>query len=89
MFTVTDRAAQVLREILTSHATAPDEALRLAPMAGGGFGLVVDVEREGDEVIQSEGATLLLLDEEVSSALDGVTLDCVDTPQGVRLTLRR
>lgn len=50
---------------------------------------MIDVEREGDEIIQKEGSNLLFLDEDTSTALDGVTLDYIDTPEGARLTLRR
>ena len=87
MIVVTERAAEELKETLKEHATDDEQALRLTPAPGGACVLTLDVEQEGDEVMESEGTKLLLMDASVAPALDGITLDCVDTPEGPRLTL--
>ncbi len=89
MIIVTERAAEELKETLREHATDAEQALRLTPTSGGAFVLTLDVEQEGDEVVESEGTKLLLMDDSVAPALDGITLDCVDTPEGPRLTLSK
>ena len=89
MIIVTERAAQQLKDTLSEHATEAEQALRVTPTSSGDFVLTLDVEQEGDEVVESEGTKILLLDASVGPALDGLTLDCVDTPEGPRLTLSR
>ncbi len=86
MVAVTERAAQELREILTTHATDPEQLLRLTPGADG-LSLMLDTEREEDEVVESEGTTILLVGPELSPTLAGTTIDCVDTTEGPRLTI--
>jgi Fe-S cluster assembly iron-binding protein IscA len=86
---VTERAAEELKETLREHATDDEQALRLTPAPGDVFVLTLDVEQEGDEVVESEGTKLLLMDASVAPALDGIILDCVDTPEGPRLTLSK
>jgi Fe-S cluster assembly iron-binding protein IscA len=88
MLTVTERTAQELKDILDAHATKPEEAIRL--MAGPeGFSLRLDTEMEGDEVVESEGTKVLLVDAQLSQIVAGATLDCVDTPEGPRLRITK
>ena len=61
--------------------------LFLSPSQNITFGL--DHIRPGDEVVQFEGANVLLVDKEMSRVLAGSRLDCVDTPAGPRLTVSR
>ena len=89
MIVLTESAAQQLKDTLSEHATEAEQLLRLTPMSSGGFALTLDVEREGDEIVESEGTKLLLLDASIAPALDGATLDSVDTPEGPRLTISR
>ena len=88
MITVTERAAQELGAILTANATDPEQALRLN--AGiNGLSLGLDWEQEGDEVVESEGTAILLMTSELSLALASAIIDCIDTPEGSRLTINR
>ena len=86
MVTVTERAAQEMGAILAANATDPKQALRLYP-AVGGLSLGLDWQQEEDEVVESEGIAVLLIPPELSLALAGATIDCVDTPEGSRLTI--
>jgi len=88
MLTVTERAAQELKGILQAHAVEPEQVLRLVREAQG-FSLRLDKESAGDEVVESEGATILLIDEQLSPIVDGAVVDCIDTPEGPRLTITK
>lgn len=88
MVTVTERAAQELKEILEAQAVEPEQVLRLVREAQG-FSLHLDKESAGDEVVESEGATILLIDEQLSPIVDGAVVDCIDTPEGPRLTITK
>jgi Fe-S cluster assembly iron-binding protein IscA len=74
------------------HADVDDEcamgelALRLIVMGDHGFGLIPDIFRDGDQVIEYDGAKVLLVDREIAESVKGLTLDCVDVPGGRALT---
>ena len=68
---VTGRAAQELKTTLEAHATEQDQALRLAAPAGQ-LTLVLDREREGDEVVEEEGVKVLVIEQDLSARLGGV-----------------
>jgi Fe-S cluster assembly iron-binding protein IscA len=90
MIGITERAKDVLVDLRQSVEVAdPHAALRLAPNTTGQLELSVDVERDGDEVLQHEGAPLLVIAGNVSQGLTGSTIDCTQTPGGVQLTLNR
>jgi len=88
MLTVTERAAQELKGILEAHAVEPEQVLRLVRETQG-FSLRLDKEGAGDEVVESEGATILLIDEQLGPIVDGAVVDCIDTPEGPRLTITK
>lgn len=52
------------------------------------LGLALDAPREGDEVLEHEGHSVLIVEQSVSDLLQGLTLDVVETPEGNRLGLR-
>ena len=89
MIVVTERAAEWLKETLDEHATETEQLLRLVLTESGDFALMLDVEREGDEVVEREGTKLLSCEASIAPTVDGATLDCVDTPEGPRLTIYR
>ena len=88
MFNVTERACQELKLTLKTYATEPEQVLRLSP-GPQGFFLTLDIEREGDEVITWEGEKVLLIGSDIMPFVEGATLDCIDTPEGPRLTISR
>ena len=90
MFTVTDQAARVLKNILDDAEDRPEgHTLRIGFDQTGRPGLLWDQPAADDHQVQHEGETVLLLDAEVWDALDGIVLDVVDTPEGPTLSLSR
>ena len=88
MITVTDTAKQVLRAILTASEADPDEGLRLLPRSDGRFELVLDTELPGDQVVEYEGAKVLLIGIEYFKLFETKTVDCQDTVDGTVLFVR-
>jgi Fe-S cluster assembly iron-binding protein IscA len=89
MVTVTDQAAEVLRATLDEARTEPGQALRLLFKPGGGFGLGLDQEREGDQVVTADGEKILLVTPEIAEAVGEATLDAPETEEGRRLVISR
>ena len=87
MLNVSDKAIEVIEQALDTNEVEDNQALRLAKNAEGEFGLALDEQKDGDQVIAKEERALLYVDSEVSNKLDGATLDVVDSPGGVRLAL--
>lgn len=87
MVTVTDRATEELRNILAEADTKPGQALRLVLRPGGDFGLGLDEEREGDEVVAADGEKILLIAREIADAVNEATIDTQDTEEGRRLVI--
>jgi Fe-S cluster assembly iron-binding protein IscA len=88
MLSVSEKAAGLLLESLEASNTEEAQVLRLVRMAEG-LGLAVDEEREGDQVVEHEERKVLVIEPAISQALDGATIDAVDTPEGQRLTIQR
>ena len=88
MVVVTERAAKELRGKLMAPTSNPKVGLRLLPTPGGRFMLVLDTELSGDQVIEYQGCKVLLVGVEYFRALEGVTIDCEDTHEGVVLFVR-
>ena len=86
MLTVTDKAAQYLRESLTRKETGAPETLRIVQTEDG-YQLTLDNAKDGDQVFEQEGQNYLLLDSGVGEALSDATLDVYESPQGLSLTL--
>jgi hypothetical protein len=87
MLIVTGKALDALTTVLDVNETGPEEALRLTPSAGG-FGLVVDEQHEGDQVVSQGERAVLLVEQRISDTLGGAVLDVVESPEGPQLTLR-
>lgn len=86
MVTVTERAAKILREV--QQDSEAEQTLRIVG-AQGGYQLTFDQEREGDQVVESEGKTVLLIGSDVAEALTDATIDCEQGPDGMRFFLSR
>ncbi|MGB6837782.1 MAG: hypothetical protein WBF66_08770 [Dehalococcoidia bacterium] len=85
MLTVTEHASELLGEI-QKNRDEPEKTLRLVKQ-GEQYELSFDEAQEGDQVVTHQEETVLLIDAELSTALDGITIDRTDTPQGPRLTM--
>jgi Fe-S cluster assembly iron-binding protein IscA len=88
MLSVTEKAVDALAKSLDESEAEGDQSLRLSRSPQGEYGLDIDQERDGDQVVRQEKRPILLIDQEVSNQLDGAVLDLVEAPEGIRLTLR-
>ncbi|MQF48765.1 hypothetical protein FIM08_02540 [SAR202 cluster bacterium AC-647-N09_OGT_505m] len=91
MVTVTDAAKEELGRILSTRSLDPGKCLRLAipPTweGPGDFGIVVDVEGDGDHTVELDGLKLLLMDPLLTERLIDSVLDFKDTPGSSGFTL--
>ena len=85
MIAVTERAKEELKKMLSDKVDNLQAGLRLNPSSAGHFGLSIDVEMPGDQVVEHEGSKVLLVEQGLASSLEGITLDVEDTPQGPQL----
>jgi hypothetical protein len=84
MVAVSDKAKELLLERKReANISDPDTGLRVAPDPTGQWVLLADQPRSGDQVVEHEGATVLLVSPDVQSALVGTTVDCMETSDGV------
>jgi Fe-S cluster assembly iron-binding protein IscA len=86
MLNVTDAAVEQLSEMLEHTEADGAQCVRLVANQGE-LELQVDTPREGDQVVAADERPVLLVDADLWSALDGATLDAVDTSEGKQLTL--
>ena len=68
-------------------ADESDIALRLVPTQTGHLALILDIYRKGDNVVEHDGAKVLLIDAELIDVVDGLRFDCVETPEGRHLEI--
>ena len=86
MVTVTEVARQDLKAALPVRSSGY-VAFRLIPTGRHRFGLALDREREGDQVVEQGGRKVLLLGREVGDAIEGCTIDCRKSAQGPSLVI--
>ena len=91
MVTVTAQAAEKIRGDLQAARTEPEVGIRLIPSPSipNQIQMVLDKEKEGDQIVASEGVKILLLDPEIAQALEGMVIDYEETPQGGKFTLSK
>ena len=85
MLNVTDSAKRHLKELLLDKTDDPDFGVRLTVGAPGQIGLVLDRAGPSDQVVEYEGAKVLLVGQEEAQLLPEATLDTQDTPEGRKL----
>ncbi|MFW6126247.1 MAG: HesB/IscA family protein [Chloroflexota bacterium] len=91
MITVTERAKEHLKSTLAANVeeeTEEEQGLRLGMTGPGQFGLGLDKEREGDEVVEHDGSKVLMVESELAGRLQGLTLDIQDTGEGEQLVMQ-
>jgi Fe-S cluster assembly iron-binding protein IscA len=86
MVTVTEHAAQLLKEMQQGHEESANKVLRLVNRDDG-FQFAFDERCESDQVVQSGDTDVLLVGTDVSELLGEATIDCQDTPAGPRFIL--
>jgi Fe-S cluster assembly iron-binding protein IscA len=87
MLSITEAAGTHLVGLLDS-SEAPDGAAARFVADAQGLSLKLDQPREGDEKVEHDGRTVLLMDDRVSQLLSNMTLDIEKTDEGQALTLR-
>ena len=87
MIGVTERAKQELKRILSAKVDNPQAGLRFISSGPDQFGLSIDIEMPGDQVVQHEGSKVLLVEHELATRLEGHILDFEDTPDGKNFVL--
>ena len=95
MITVTEKAAEELEALLEKAKIADpqnafdDVMLRLFTTDDGKLAIAPDTPLDGDQVIEHQGTNVLLVGWELSEAVDGLLIDCVDTDAGRKLRISR
>lgn len=91
MVTISDSAKKKLKEIRETKRLESNRFLRLSipPIwtGDGEFGIVIDSRNDEDQCINYEGATILLMDPQVTEKLPSASLDFKNSPEGTRFTL--
>ncbi|MFQ5988124.1 MAG: HesB/IscA family protein [Dehalococcoidia bacterium] len=90
MLTVTATAKEKLREELQGVEMDPEMAFRIiaSPSMPNRLELVLDEEREGDQVVESEGGIkVLVIGPDLALALEGMVIDYQETPEGAGFTI--
>ncbi|NIN92922.1 hypothetical protein GTN42_05380 [bacterium] len=90
MITVTATAKEKLKELLQKQITEPEAAIRIVRSTAvpNRLELVLDKEKEGDQVVKSEkGTRLLLIASDLAPVLKGLVIDYQETPQGTGFTI--
>jgi hypothetical protein len=92
MINVTERAKEKLKELRSTKLAEagfenPEVSLRLDQASPGQLGIFPDVPREGDHVVEHEGAPVLFVAEEIAQTVSGTTIDCEEG--GAQLVIRR
>ena len=87
MLTVTESAKQFLKETLAAHSDDLEKCQRLVLEPSGQLGLVLGIEGKDDQVVEHEGAKVLLISPEVAPAVEQLTLDVKDTADGPQLVV--
>lgn len=87
MINVTERAKQALKKILTTHVDLSQGRLRLMDRGQGKLGLGIDIEMPGDEIVEYDDSTVLVIERELLANLKGVTLDVEDSVKGSELVI--
>jgi len=92
MLTVTASAKEKLQETLQAQTTEPEVAIRIARSTSDAskLELVLDKEKEGDQVVEGEeGTKLLLIAPDLVSALEEFVVDYQETAEGTGFTISK
>jgi hypothetical protein len=87
MLAVTESAREVLEQILANSDPAQEQALRLTRNGDDEFGLALDEERTGDQVVTNGTQPVLLVEDALADELHGVMLDATQMPDGPSLRM--
>ena len=92
MLTVTTTAKEKFKEALQTQTTDPEIAMRIisSPLKPNRLQLVLDKEKEGDQVVETEeGRKVLLIGADLIPALEEMVIDYQETPEGTGFTISK
>jgi Fe-S cluster assembly iron-binding protein IscA len=90
MVNVTDRAKDRLKQLLETRSDDQSVGLRLEHTSSGQLGIFPDQERADDQVVEHEGAPVLLIGREIAEAVEDTTIDYEEQGgPGPRLVIKR
>jgi Fe-S cluster assembly iron-binding protein IscA len=92
MLTVTTTAKEKFKEALQKRTTDPEIAIRIvsSPSNPNRLELVLDKEKEGDQVVETEeGRKVLLIGSDLFSAVEEMILDYKETSEGTGFTISK
>jgi Fe-S cluster assembly iron-binding protein IscA len=87
MVYVTERARESLRELLEG-SDDPSVSLRLGTAPSGQLGVFPDRERVDDQIVEHEGAAVLLIGKEIAPVVQDTTIDYDDNGPTPGLVIR-
>ncbi len=87
MISVTERARQELKRILSANVDMPQARLRLIPGDQGELGLGIDIESPEDQIVEYKSSRVLVVEHGLAASLRGIMLDVDDTPEGPQLVI--
>ena len=87
MIGVTERAKQELKRMLRANTDEAKACLRLSSNAEGQLGLSIDLENQDDQTVEHEDSKVLVVAKSLAEALQGITIDVEDTPEGAKLVI--
>jgi len=87
MIGVTEQAKEELKELLVSNVDDPRACLRIQADDAGQLGVTIDIEMPGDQTVEYEGSTLLVVEQELAERLSHVDIDVEDIEEGRQLIL--
>jgi Fe-S cluster assembly iron-binding protein IscA len=79
---VTNRAKELLEDILLKSVYNPELTLRMVVQPEGRLRLVPDRSKKTDQVVEKDGRAILLVGQELAPILDHLTLDIKETDHG-------
>lgn len=87
MIGITERAKKELKKILIDNVDHPEARLRIRINDRGQLGLGIDIEMPDDKVIEYEGSKLIVVEPDLASSLEDLTIDVEDSDEGSQLVI--
>ena len=88
MVNVTERAKERLKELLEMRTEDASVGLRLELTPTGELAVFLDQERADDQVVEHQGAAVLLVGQEIAQSVEDTTIDCDEAGSVTRLLIR-
>ena len=88
MLEVTEIARERLKVLLDANTEDPEDGIRLTLGEDQKLDIVISKEKPGDQVIEHEGAKVLLLEPIVAEALSNIIVDTEDSSSDSKFILR-